>query len=414
MTHAAECRCDIRWMIVVLIALGGTGPLIAAESSERADWPQWRGETVDGVTPETLPGITDGNVKLTVAWRQSIGVGFGTVSVRNDRLYVMGWKDGHDHLYCLDPADGSDHWTQRYAEAVHDNMHRGGPSGTPAVDDHGVYTISKSGVVQCFSVEDGQPKWRIDGPQEFGVTVPSWGFSGSPILYDDQTVIADLGRIVALDRATGRLKWKSQDFGAGYSTPVPFESHRRSLLAAFPARGLVVLDAANGKLTTAFPWKTSYDVHAATPVVRGNAILITSGYGSGAALLRLGRGGLKPVWQSKVLASQMSSPVLVYDHVYGFNGGRLVCVKLATGERRWAHRGLGQGSLVVAGRHLVVLSEDGRLVIAPVSTEGFHESASLDLFNADQGWVMPVVAGGRIFCRSGDGELATVTVTVTD
>lgn len=386
------------------------GLVLTFNAADGADWPQWRGPAVDGISSESLTTPQDEIPRLSVLWRQNIGVGFGTVSVHGDRLFALGWKQGSDHVYCLNVADGSEHWTYRYREDAHDNMHHGGPSATPAVDATGVFTISKSGIVHCLSPEDGSLRWRIDAPQQFGVTVPTWGFSGSPILLG-KAVIADLGRVVALDRLTGRLQWKSSNFGSAYSTPVPFQRDRHRLLATFPVQGLVILDAAKGNSLATYPWKTSYNVHAATPVVQGEQILITSGYGSGAALLRLGHDGLTAVWESKDLASRMSSPVLVEDHIYGFDGSRLVCIELATGERRWATKGLGQGSLLVAGQHLVVLSEDGKLVIAPLSPDSFSETASLKLFDADQGWIMPVVAEGRIFCRSGKGDLAAVTLT---
>jgi len=382
--------------------------LVISSVASADDWPQWRGPRVDGLTHETLAPEGQHPQRLEVIWRKQIGVGFGTVSVHKGHLYVMGWSDGADRLHCLDPASGEQIWTRSYREKCFDNMHRGGPAATPAVDDEYVYTVSKTGRVHAFKVTDGTPHWNVNAPESLGVSVPSWGFSGSPILLG-QTVIVDLGQIIAFDRATGRVRWRSDDFGAGYATPVPFRWRDQNLLAAFPARGLVVLDISDGHLLASSPWTTSYDVNAATPMVHKDQILITSGYGVGAALFRLSSPiQLDSVWKTKDLQAQMSSPVRVGDSIYGFDNGRFVCLDLATGHRRWMQRGLGKGSFVVAGEHLVVLSEQGRLVIAPVSPDGFSETTSIELFDTDQGWIMPVVAQGRIYCRSGDGELAVV------
>jgi outer membrane protein assembly factor BamB len=347
--------------------------------------------------------------KPTVAWTRNVGFGFGTVSVVGDRLYVMGWRDGKDHVQCLDAAMGEPIWERPYPAERFDKNHRGGPAATPTVDGGLVYTFSKSGVVVCLDSTTGKPRWDRNLAKKYALSVPSWGFSGSVVVWGRMAIV-DAGRIVAMDKKTGREIWKTEDYGPAYSTPMPFTHQDRELLATFPAYGLVVVEAGTGKKIAGHKWETSYNVNAATPIVDAGRIFITSGYNHGGALLRLRGKALESLWQNKQMKGKMATPVLLDGHLYGFDESVLRCLDVETGKSVWKKPGLGQGSLMVAGDRLIIMSDDGKLVIAEATAEAFRGLAEAQLFKVNEGWIMPVLAHGRIYCRSSDGQLVCVDV----
>ena len=210
--------------------------------------------------------------------------------------------------------------------------------------------------------------------------------------------------------AVGGGVWKTEDYGSGYSTPMPFKLGGKQLVAAFPGAGLVVLDAARGRQIAAHNWKTQHNMNAATPIVDGNLIFITSAYNTGAALLRLDGSALEVVWEHKQMKGKMATPVLIDGHLYGFDESKLKCIDLHTGKQKWEERGMGLGTLTAADGRLIIMSDDGKLVIARATHERFQSLDEAQIFDEDQGWIVPVLAGGRIYCRSGSGRLVCIDV----
>ena len=87
----------------------------------------------------------------------------------------------------------------------------------------------------------------------------------------------------------------------------------------------------------------------------------------------------------------------------------LKCMELTTGEVKWSVDGLGSGSLIAAGRRLIILSEDGELGVARAGPSAFEELARCRVLEG-RCWTMPVLANGRIFCRSAAGDVVCVNV----
>jgi outer membrane protein assembly factor BamB len=106
--------------------------------------------------------------------------------------------------------------------------------------------------------------------------------------------------------------------------------------------------------------------------------------------------------------------VLLDGFVYGSDGDTtgtptLRCLEWKTGEVRWKHEGVGSGGLMAVDGKLLILTEDGELLVAPASPEGFKPSARAKVLDG-KCWTMPVLANGRIYCRNAAGELVCVDV----
>jgi len=388
--------------------------ILAATCVARAsDWPQWRGPNRDGISAEagwSSQWPADGPKPL---WHANVGTGCSSVSVVGDRVFTMGNQSDADTVWCCDAKTGLPVWKHTYANPLDPRNYEGGPGATPTVDGNLVFTLSRTGQLFCLDARTGKPVWSKHLVNDFGGKVPKWGYSGSPLVAGDLVLLetgANGGSTVALDKKTGATVWKSGDEPAGYGTIMPFTFGGKACVASFDGTGLTVRDTKTGKELATYPWKTSYEVNAATPIVSGDKIFISSGYNKGCALLRFDGSSLKPLWENREMRNHFNSSVLWKDHLYGFDDSTLACLDLADGSVKWTQVGLGKGSLILAGDKLVIQSESGDLVIAPAAPESFQEIARAKVLK-DRCWVVPVLANGRIYCKNNKGELVCLDVS---
>ena len=82
-------------------------------------------------------------------------------------------------------------------------------------------------------------------------------------------------------------------------------------------------------------------------------------------------------------------------------------MKHDTGEVMWTESGLGCGSLMIADSKLVILSDDGRLVIAKATSAGYDEVASASILEG-RCWTVPVLLEGCVYARNAAGKLVAV------
>ncbi len=382
------------------------------------DWPRWRGPNLDGVSQET-GWLADWPEKgPAVAWKASVGTGFSSVTLSRGRLYTMGNRENTDTVYCLDAATGGQIWTHSYRSPLEERLFEGGPTSTPTVDGERVYTLSRQGDLFCFDAATGKVGWSKNIAEEAGVRVPGWGFAGS-VLVHGELLVLNVGEAgTAVEKTSGKIVWTSADRDAGYNTPVPVRRGDRWFVVIASGRFYHLVDLKTGKELWRHRWLVRFGCNAADPVVDGNRVFISSGYNRGAALLEIAGDEPAVVWANKDMQNQFSSCVLIDGHLYGIDGNThsatsLKCMEFASGKVKWAHPWKGMGSLTAAGGKLIVLGEQGELIVAGASPEEFKPSARAKVLGG-KCWTVPVLARGRIYCRNAGGELVCVDVRGAD
>jgi outer membrane protein assembly factor BamB len=374
------------------------------------DWPQWRGINRDGVSSEQISPARWGKDGPKQLWSKEVGTGVSSVAVEGGRLYTMGNNGSTDVVFCLDAATGAEIWRHTYPQSLDPRQFEGGPAGTPTVDDDRVYTLSHEGDLFCLAASNGKVLWRKNLLRDFGGSRPHWGYAGS-LLVDGNLVIVDSGgggaSSVALDKTTGALKWKAGNDEAGYSSPVAFDLAGTRCVAVFKADALVGLNAANGQEMWGYRWPIRNDINATTPIVFGDKIFITSGYGTGCALVQVSPGKATQIWRNKNMSSQLGSPVLVRGYIFGIDGnvgrGELRCLDAANGEMKWKQN-IGGGALIAVGAHLLALNERGELIVAEATPTAYRQLARAQVLGGHC-WVAPAVADGKIYCKNNQGTL---------
>ena len=231
-------------------------PLFAAPL-HATDWPHWLGPNGDNRAP--AGERFDGDLaKWKVAWKAAVGHGYSAVSVADGRAYTLG-HDGQaqETVFCFDAATGEVKWKHSYDAELMPKMHPGGPNATPTVVGSRVITLSKDGQALCLATDKGTQLWTTRLSDAAGLKMPNWGFASSPVV-DGKQVIFAAGKVVALDLESGKILWTSKnDYQAGYTTAVVFETDGRKLIAALDGKGLSVLTAKDGEEITRHPYKGS-------------------------------------------------------------------------------------------------------------------------------------------------------------
>lgn len=400
----------VDFLFALTLAFGCTTP---AQSSKSADWPGFRGAGHDNTV---LPAGLDVSLKdadQRIKWRKNVGLGYTVAASKDGLAYTAGWADGKTTVLCFNPDTGERVWGFDYEIEQYDERpkwpksNEGGPVVTPGIAHGKLVHTTRDGRIFCLDAKTGELLWQKNFKDLFNVPEPRWGFSASPVIVGDKFYM-DVGKIVAMD-FNGNVLWQTKDYTQSYSSPTPFTYNGKDYLAAFPLDGLVVVERESGKVIAHHPWQSNQPVHAVSPLLfDGNKIFISSGWNTGAAVLAFTGEKLEPVWENKDLCNTMATSLYHDGHLYGFDQKVLRCVDAKTGETKWSQRGLGQGTLLAVGDTMLIMSEGGELMSAPMSPDAFKPSDKTRLIFETKVWSCPTISNGYLFARGARGDLVCV------
>lgn len=385
--------------------------VLLSSALDAATWPQWRGPWRDGKSAETglLQSWPASGPELVWA-ANGLGAGYSSFAVEGGKLYTQGQRNGRQFLTAFDTENGSKRWEVENGGQYMDSKGNG-PRGTPTLNDGRVYAISGRGHLICAEAATGKMIWRIDLLGEFGARNISWGISESPLVEGDRVIVTPGGReagVVALNKMDGSVIWKSEGDRAGYSSAVSTTLagvHQYVLLTGTAGVGV---RASDGKLLWRYTKVANGTANAATPIVSGNQVFLSSDYGTGCALLQIspdGAGGVEAeeVYFSREMRNHYSTAVLIDGKLYGYSSRILTCMDFATGAVDWRDRSVGKGQVIAAEGLLYLQGEDGVAGLAEATPTGYREISRFEFSKADlPTWALPVIADGRLYMRDQD------------
>jgi outer membrane protein assembly factor BamB len=374
----------------LILAACLTASAAAAVPASADNWPQWRGADRSDVSKEAglLKAWPAGGPKR-VWMNKDAGLGYAGFAVVGDTLYTMGLRGEAEHLIALNVKDGSQKWSTVIGPVLK-NGWGDGPRGTPTVDGEHVYALSGQGHVLCAKAADGAAVWKAT-MADLGGKTPIWGYTESVLVDADKVLCTPggaKGAVAALDKLTGKVVWQSKGFTepAQYSSIVPADVGGKRQYVQLTMSKVVGLDPATGGVlwTSDWPGKTAV---IPTPIVHGDHVYVTSGYGVGCKLIKL-EDGTKPsdVYQNTVMVNHHGGVVLVGDHLYGHSDkGGWTCQEFKTGKQVWAEpKKLGKGALTAADGMLVLQDEKaGQVVLIEASPAGVEREGPVQARPAD-------------------------------
>ncbi len=391
-----------------------------------SDWPAYRGPLGNGHSKDKIQtSWPDKGPK--VLWKVASPGGFSSFVVADNRAFCLELRpvEGADQevLVARDAATGSEIWTQALGvfqaqrggdDGTSGNRGGDGPRSTPTIHGDKVYTLSVHLVLQCFEAATGKEVWKRDLIREHSGRNITWGNAASPLIVGDLVLVGGGGvgqSLIAFNRMTGAVEWKSFDELITHATPVVAEIHGQQQVLFFVQSGVLSIQPETG--VELWRYKFPFNISsAASPVVAGDLVYCSAGYKVGAGAARVVRNG--DIWSAteiyrfrgdQPLANHWSTPVLVKGHLYGmfqfkeYGDGPVKCVDVLTGKVEWEKPGFGPGNVIAVNHQILALSDAGELVLIEATPSAYQELARAKVLEG-KCWTTPVVAGSRIFARS--------------
>ena len=330
-------------------------------------------------------------------WRQPIGLGWGAMAIVGDVAFTQEQRGNDECVVCYELRTGKTLWIHTDETAFRSTFGGDGPRATPVVDDGKVYTVGATGIVQCLDGQNGKPIWSTNiMPNETvnGKVQPNkldlkknlaHGVCGSPLIVGDLLYVCPVASeeqsLRAFDKKTGKVVFDAGGGRAAYSSPTLVEIGGTPQILSYNSKNLVAYDPKTGAILWSHAWENNQGVNASQPVVyrddKENVFLSTA-YDKGAALLSVSHGEkndwkVEERWTTRKMKNKFTTSVVIDDFVVGLDDGILAALDLKSGKPLWKSGRYGHGQILLIGKHLVVLTESGDLVLVEPTAKGQTE-----------------------------------------
>lgn len=389
--------------------------LVAAPSFAQ-QWPRFRGPEGSGLSDDAIPAELGPGAVL---WKVPLpGVGHASAVVWGDRVFTTCGDEssGTQSVVCLSARDGAVLWKQDYpGETYRHHGENSYASSTPAVDGEHVYVcVMRPKELKVVALKhDGSPAWE----KPLGPFITQHGGGHSPVVHGDLVIVANEqdgpgSCLVALDRASGQVRWKTprKSYRFSASTPCVFRPNGgpEQLVFTSWAHGMTAVNPADGAIL----WECEGAFEArtvASPVAANDAglVIASCGEGPGGRSMVAVKAPATPGGKAEVAykvtkaAPYVPTPLVKGQRLYYLaDNGTATCADVSTGKMIWQERlpgGTFFGSPVCAGDTIFAVSKRGNLV-AFASADEFKLLGNNDL--GEKSDATPAIADGRMYVRT--------------
>lgn len=379
------------------------------------DWPQFRGPAGQGHSSERGVPL-EWSESRNVMWKVPVeGLGWSSPSVAGGRVWLTTAMEKQFPVslraIALDSATGREVLNVEVFTVEPNpllNPKNSYASPTPIIEGDRVYLhFGPYGTAALTT--SGRILWKVRLPHN-----PEHGNGGSPALYGDLLIVncdgIDEAYIVALDKKTGQIRWKTprrQPSGHAYSTPLVIRTGSQDQVVSVGAFRVTAYEPRTGKEIWRVEYAEGYS-NVPRPVYGHGLVYITTGlqHPSLLAIRPDGEGdvtGTHVAWRMERAVQVTPSPLLVGDELYLVSDlGVVTCLDAKTGQSHWQERlgGSFSASPVFADGRIYFMNETGVTTVIGPGKE-FHRLATNSLEDA---WTLAsmAVSGGSIFIRSAD------------
>ena len=396
--------------------------LVASEG----DWPGFRGPNRDGIVQGGSLRRNWETAPPRELWRHPLGRAWSSFAVVGNYAFTQEQRDENECVVAYDLNTGAERWVHedKAILSIIEAQGGSGPHATPQFQDGMLYTLGGTGILNCLDAASGKSVWstNILNDASGGKSLPKnieWGMSGSPLLVDNLVIVVPGGTeqeggigykkgVAAYDAKSGQLVWTGGIHQASYGSPrVETLGGVRQLLVTH-AHGLsgYALDGPNrGDELWFFPLENPPKVNSSMPWrVDDRSLLFGTGYGIGTALLEIQEAGgkweIKRPWMSNRFRPKFNDFFVRDGFIYGLDDGILACMEVSSGTLKWRAGRYGYGQLLLVDDILLVISEDGDLVLVPATPSKPEPVATFKVLESGFCWNHPVLVGGKLLLRN--------------
>lgn len=392
-----------------LLAAGAAG----IPRSQAVPWTQWGGPHRNFTTEASGLKANWPATGPKVIWKRPLGEGYSSPSVDGIVLYTMYGRPGQEIVTALEAGTGKTLWEHSTPMTFRSDATEmgNGPYATPLLVGSRVFTAGVNGRLQCLDSKTGELQWTQMLWADHGGTHLMYGYASSPIAFRDMVIVPVGGKgkaTMAFRQADGSVAWARGSIPNAYSSPLLINVDGLDQLVEIMDGLVFGLNPHNGDLQWQVPFKADYGIAVATPVwCPGNLLFVSAEYGAGAKMIRLRRNGMQTkadeVWSSNRLRLHNGNAMWIDGVLYFTSGGKgsqaiLSAVEASSGKILWQERSIQKATFLWADGKLITLDQDGNLMLANPSRQGFQVNAKSELLT-NLSWTPPVLVGTKLYIR---------------
>jgi len=381
---------------------------------------QFRGPDRTGIYPEK--GLADvwpekgPEVLLTV---DGLGTGWSSLVTNGKAIYATGRKDTIEYLSCVD-FKGKILWQVPYGR----RWVNGYPDArcTPTLEGNKVYVQSGRGQMCCFDATTGKQIWAVDVDKQFQSIWDVYGCAEAPLIVDDKVISTPIGKdagVVALDKNTGKVIWKSKPlFGRrSFASPTIYKYKNFKFILTQSDEELIAVNAENGEIMWTFRyfhsraekhlgWNTVVNI----PIFKDDEIYTSKGYDYPSYMLKMAPDGrsVSIKWKSTTMDCHIGGMIYNNGYIFASNWisndkGNWACIKWDTGETMYDTPWFNKGAMISADNKLYIVDEKGGNVGLVRPNPKKFDLVSTFKIKTGMGsyWSHPMINDGKLFIRHG-------------
>ncbi|CAM2010670.1 PQQ-binding-like beta-propeller repeat protein [Acanthopleuribacter pedis] len=343
-------------------------------------------------------------------WRRPVGAAWSAFAVAGNLAITQEQQEEEECVIAYQLATGEEVWRQCVTAKFATTIGGSGPRATPTIHENRVYAMGALGDFMVLDRNDGRVIWQTQLFEKFAAVPPEWGSSVSPLVVDNLIVVSmghtQKGTLAAFNREDGTHVWTAQGDPSHYSSPTLMTLGGQTQIVIFASQSVRAFNPSDGATLWSYAWPAEAPVVAIPVQVDDTRLIVSAGYGMGAGAISVtavedGSWQVEEQWRNINLKAKFANMIVIDGFVYSMDNGIMTCVDVNDGERRWKRGRFGHGQMIRAGKHLLVTTEKGEVVLMDPNPEAYRE---LGRFQAVEGksWNPAALADNFLLVRNAE------------
>jgi len=378
-------------------------------SHEGVEFPQFLGPQRNGHVPGIRLSPDWESRPPELMWIREIGPGWSGFAIAAGRAVTQEQRGGKELVSCYSLDTGAPLWIHE-SEARFSHISAGdGPRSTPTIDGGRVYAIGAEGHLNCIDLLAGKLLWGRNILSDHSQKSTLWGMSCSALVHDGRVIVSGGAgpgpSLIAYSAVDGTFLWAaSEGDGGSYASPVVSVIDGVEQIVTINAKSVSGHNPEDGATLWSFDWPGERTKVGQPIVIDGSKVLLTASYSLGSFLLTLtkgkaGRFEVVEEWRSNWMRTKFSSAVVAGGFAYGLDQGRIACIDLTDGTRRWREAKYGYGQNLLVGNHLLIQGDRGEVILVEPNPDRHNELARFSALDGKT-WTPPAIAGDLLLVRN--------------